>query len=197
MAAPRTAAMYKDLESRIGCVGGGGKIGSGFGGDTPDIEKAARGFLIHDAANPLLRSSYTLPFADIVGGELKAIKPGVAAAKSRIDQADAPEAVRDEAREIADEYGQKAVSVETILEAPETKAGRKISNANAALLMKAMEHHDSATQCIKDVLDSNAAEDDPEDGEDDPTDPPVTVVTLDARAQRLKEAADLKASLKN
>src|SRR6185369_951650 len=97
---------------------------AGFGGDTPDIERAARGFLIHDAANPLLRSSYTLPFADIIDGELKAIKPGVVAAKSRIDQADAPEAVREEAKEIADEYEQKAV--ETIIDAPVEKAGRKI-----------------------------------------------------------------------
>jgi hypothetical protein len=144
----------------------------------------------------LLRSSYTLPFADIIDGELKAIKPGVVAAKSRIDQADAPEAVRDEAKEIADEYEQKTVSVEAIIEAPLEKSGRKISNANAAKLKEAMDHHESATKCIKDVLDSNAADEDPDDGEDDPTDPPVTVVTLDARAQRLKEAAELKASLK-
>jgi hypothetical protein len=72
--------------------------------------------------------------------------------------------VRDEAKEIADEYEQKTVSVETII-APVEKSGRKISNANAALLQKAMDHHASATQCIKDVLGSNAA-DDP-DGDDD------------------------------
>jgi hypothetical protein len=47
---------------------------AGFDGDNPDIAKAARGFLLHDAANPMLRSSYKLPFADIVDGELKAIK---------------------------------------------------------------------------------------------------------------------------
>lgn len=169
---------------------------AGFGGDAPDVAKAARGFLIHDAANPLLRSSYTLPFADIIDGELKAVRPGVIAAMGRIDRADAPEAVRGEAKEIADEYEQKTVSVETLIEAPVEKAGRKISNANAAKLKAAMDHHESATKCIKDVLDSNAADEDPEDEVTDEQAPPVTVVTLDARAQRLKEAADFKASLK-
>jgi len=52
-------------------------------------------------------------------------------------------------------------------------------------------------KCIKDVLYSNAADDGPDDEPDsDPDDKPVVVVTLDARAQRIKEAADLKASLK-
>jgi HK97 family phage prohead protease len=59
---------------------------AGFDGDSPDVAKAARGFLLHDAANPVLRSSYKLPFADIVDGELKAIKSGVVAAKGRLDQ---------------------------------------------------------------------------------------------------------------
>jgi hypothetical protein len=54
-------------------------------------------------------------------------------------------------------------------------------------------------KCIKDVLGSNTPdEEDPDSTDDQPDDqvPPVTVVTLDARAQRLKEAADLKALLK-
>lgn len=45
------------------------------------------------------------------------------------------------------------------------KAGRRISAANKALLEKAMEHHDAATKCIKDVMDNPEA-DDPEN--DDP-----------------------------
>jgi HK97 family phage prohead protease len=171
---------------------------AGFDGDAPDFAKAARGFLIHDAANPVLRSSYKLPFADIVGGELKAIKSGVVAAKSRIDQSDAPEAVRDEAKGIADEYEQKTVSTETIVPAVE-KAGRKISSANAALLAKAMEHHESMGACIKQVQDSNAADDPDGDNDQDPAaddPPPVAVITLTAREQRIEEAKALKASVK-
>lgn len=169
---------------------------AGFDGDAPDFAKAVRGFLIHDAANPVLRSSYQLPFADIVDGELKAIKSGVAAAKSRIDQSDAPEAVRSEAKDIVDEYEQKTISTEII--APEVKSGRRISNANEALLKQAMDHHASATKCIKDVLDSNAAADPDGDGDMDPDVDPVVppVVVLNARDQRIAEAKALKASVK-
>lgn len=174
---------------------------AGFDGEAPDFAKAARGFLIHDAANPVLRSSYKLPFADIVDGELKAIKSGVAAARSRIDQSDAPAAVRDEAKEIADEYEQKTLSIETII-APESKAGRRISSANEDLLKKAVDHHESATKCIKDVLASNALEDDndPADGGiDGPVvivDPQPKVLTeAEQRAKRIAEAKALRASV--
>ncbi len=173
---------------------------AGFDGDTPDAAKAARGFLLHDAANPVLRSSYKLPFADIVDGELKAIKSGVAAAQARLAQTEAPADVLDEAKEIAAEYEQKELSTETIIE-PVEKSGRKISNANAALLQQAMDHHASATKCIKDVMDSNAAAD--PDGDDDTNEPdadvvPVVVVLTaeELREQRLAEARALKASFK-
>jgi len=81
------------------------------------------------------------------------------------------------------------------------KSGRKISNANAALLQQAMDHHASATKCIKDVMDSNAAAD--PDGDDDSNEPdadavPVVVVLSaeDLREQRLAEAKALRASVK-
>jgi HK97 family phage prohead protease len=167
---------------------------AGFDGDTPDVAKAARGFLVHDAANPVLRSSYKLPFADIVDGELKAIKSGVAAAKARLDQTGVPPDVLDQAREIADEYELKEVSAKTITETPVEKSGRKISNANAALLQKAMDHHESATKCIKDVLASNAAADDPDGDNDDPADAP-DVVVLSAIEQRIAEAKALRESI--
>jgi len=137
---------------------------AGFDGDSPDASKAARGFLIHDAANPALRGSYKLPFADIVGGVLKAIKGGISAAKGRLDQTDAPASVLDEASAVIDEYEKKFGK--TIVP-PKEKSGRRISSANEALLKTAMDHHASATQCIKDVLDSNAAADPDGDGDND------------------------------
>jgi HK97 family phage prohead protease len=180
---------------------------AGFDGDNPDAEKAARGFLLHDAANPMLRASYKLPFADIIDGELKAVHLGIiaakdAATKEKTNKSDAP-AILDDALAVITGYQTKATtSIVSISPGEETtispteKSGRRISNANTALLQKAMEHHDSATQCLKDVLASNTPDDDPEDDAPDDQVPPVTVVTLDARAQRLKEAADLKALLK-
>jgi HK97 family phage prohead protease len=77
---------------------------AGFDGDNPDAAKAARGFLIHDAANPTLRGSYKLPFADIVGGTLKAVKGGIDAASSRLPQTDAPAAVLDDAKGVVAAY---------------------------------------------------------------------------------------------
>ena len=45
------------------------------------------------------------------------------------------------------------------------KAGRRIGSANEALLREALDHHASATKCIKDVLDSNDG-DEPDDDDD-------------------------------
>jgi HK97 family phage prohead protease len=274
---------------------------AGFDGDNPDAAKAARGFLIHDAANPDLRGSYKLPFADIVGGSLKAVKGGIGAAASRLPQTDAPQAVLDDARKVLDGYEAKMtedkvaphgadlaalakdlndvswlasllqslavladwieweaqleddgsaiparvaaivnelgqilidMTAEEVAEllAEETdetggdpmgplmlaaktpgqklllalgrsalaasatagKAGRRISGANEALLRTAMDHHESATKCIKDVLASN------ETAEPDDPEPDLTVPLTEEgkRAQRLREARALREAAK-
>lgn len=80
---------------------------AGFNGDTPDAAAAARGFLIHDAANPALKGSYKLPFADLIDGHLKAVAAGVRAAASRLPQTDAPRTVLDDARTVVDDYEAK------------------------------------------------------------------------------------------
>jgi hypothetical protein len=80
---------------------------AGFDGEKPDAEKAKRGFLIYDCANPTLRGSYKLPFADIVGGELKAIKGGIDAASQRLPQTDAPASVLDEAKTVVGAYEER------------------------------------------------------------------------------------------
>lgn len=80
---------------------------AGFDGDKPDVAKAKRGFLAHDAANPTLRGSYKLPFADLVGGELKAVAGGIRAAASRLPQTDISQSVKDVARGVLDGYESK------------------------------------------------------------------------------------------
>ena len=77
---------------------------AGFDGEHPDAEKAARAFLFHDSAHPTLRGSYKEPFADIVGGELKAIKGGLHAAASRLDGTDVPDAVKAKGKAVIDAY---------------------------------------------------------------------------------------------
>jgi HK97 family phage prohead protease len=170
---------------------------AGFDGDSPDASKAARGFLIHDAANPALRGSYKLPFADIVGGTLKAVKAGISAAKGRLDQADAPAAVLDEASSVIDAY-EKRIAADKTNPPPERKAGRRISSANEAKLKEAMDHHASATQCIKDVIASNEPDDNEPDNDPDDMKIPVPTVTenADPRAKRLAEAKALRALVK-
>lgn len=74
------------------------------GGDDFDPAKARGGFLIYDAAAPKLKGSYKLPFAHVVGGEMKAVKGGVRAAASRLPQTDASQSALDEARKVIDHY---------------------------------------------------------------------------------------------
>lgn len=167
---------------------------AGFDGDGPDTAKAARGFLLHDAANPALRGSYKLPFADIVDGALEAVKAGISAAKGRLDQTDAPAGVLADAKAVIDGYEKRFADKSN--DPPVVKSGRRISSANEALLRKAMDHHECATKCIKDVLDSNVpGDDDPDEGDDTPE---VIAPKTEAekRAQRLAEARALRASVK-
>lgn len=59
---------------------------AGIGGENPNAGQAARGFLVHDSANPNLRGAYKLPFADIIDGRLTAIGDGLRNAASRLPQ---------------------------------------------------------------------------------------------------------------
>jgi hypothetical protein len=77
---------------------------AGFNGSSPDPAKAKRGFLAWDHHNPKLKGSYKLPFADLVGGELKAVKGGIDAAASRLPQTDIPDEVKTRARAVLDHY---------------------------------------------------------------------------------------------
>ncbi len=47
---------------------------AGFDGDNPDVAWARKGFLAYDDAHPKLKSSYKLPFADVIDGRLTAVK---------------------------------------------------------------------------------------------------------------------------
>lgn len=81
---------------------------AGIGDETPepagDIAKARRAFLAYDAANASNVTAYKLPFADVIGGELKAVAGGLRAAASRLPQTDIPESVQKSARAVLDAY---------------------------------------------------------------------------------------------
>ena len=77
---------------------------AGFDGDHPDTAKAARAFLFHDSAHPTLKGSYKEPIADIVEGQLKAVKGGLHAAASRLDGVDVPDAVKAKGKAVLDAY---------------------------------------------------------------------------------------------
>jgi HK97 family phage prohead protease len=80
---------------------------AGFDTDEPDHERAMRGFLVYDSANPDLRGAYKLPFSDIVSGKLVAVASGIRAAASRISQTDIPTDVQKEAQALLDKYEAK------------------------------------------------------------------------------------------
>lgn len=92
----------------------------GMDGDSPDLAKLRKGFLCYDAANPTLRGSYKLPFADMVDGELKAFAGGIRAAASRLPQTDVPDSVKEDARAVLDAY-QAKIDESKAMFAPEFK----------------------------------------------------------------------------
>lgn len=77
---------------------------AGFDGENADPAMARKAFLIYDADAEDLRGSYKLGFADIVDGELVAIRAGLRAAASRLPLTDAPQEVLDRARAVLDSY---------------------------------------------------------------------------------------------
>ena len=80
---------------------------AGFDGDNPDSMKARKGFLTYDAANPTLRSSYTLPFTRMVDGKLTVTKTSVESAALGLLQADIPDDVRAKACALLGHYKEK------------------------------------------------------------------------------------------
>ncbi len=85
---------------------------AGFDGENPDPSIARRAFLVYDAAAPELRGSYKLGFADVIGGELVAVRAGLNAAASRLPQTDIPQDVMDRARSILDYYAEEGAEDE-------------------------------------------------------------------------------------
>lgn len=177
---------------------------AGFDGDSPDAARAAKGFLAHDSANPTNRGSYKLPFADIVGGTLKAVKGGVDAAGSRIPNTDVPQSVKDEATTIVDAYQKRFGEGDQQQESlpaptkpgPGAKSGRRISKANEALLKEAMDYHTSASNCLQQVLDSNESGDATEEAAADDAAAKPEPTEEEKRKQRIREALALRDSIK-
>lgn len=82
---------------------------AGFDGENPDYAMVRKAFLAYDSANPGLRGSYKLPFADIVDGQLHAMPSGIRAAASRLPQTDIPDSVKTAARAVIDAYQEREV----------------------------------------------------------------------------------------
>jgi HK97 family phage prohead protease len=178
-------------------------------GDKPDLEPVRRGFLIYDASKPELKGSYKLPFADIVAGQLKAVRGGVRAAASRLRQIDAPSEVLDRAEAVLNHYKKKFdmgdqadegddegktldiafATIARALKEARAKAGRKLSRENEDHLRKATEH-------IKTVLDAagGTGQTDPNtDPEGEDPDIPSDEPDKQARGLRAKEGRKLSA----
>jgi signal peptide peptidase SppA len=79
----------------------------GIGGNDPRPVAAKRGFLLYDAANPNLRSSYQLAFANRIDNKLTAVAAGLRAAALLLPQIDLPEREKQRAQEIIARYEQR------------------------------------------------------------------------------------------
>ncbi len=79
--------------------------------DNPDPQKARRAFFACDDAQPEKKDSYKLPFADIIGGELRAVPRGIFAVAQVLEGArggvDLPRDVEDEVRRRVERYYRK------------------------------------------------------------------------------------------
>lgn len=81
---------------------------AGYGSASMNYATARRGFLFCDTAHPDLKASYKDPFADMVGGELKAVRGGIRAAASRLPQtSDIPADVANQARHVVQHYEER------------------------------------------------------------------------------------------
>lgn len=76
-------------------------------GDAPDVGMVQRAFAAFDASAPLIRRSYTLPFADMIDGELRAVRSGIASVAAKLDAADLPDTVKTGIRSLVDAYAPK------------------------------------------------------------------------------------------
>lgn len=133
-----------------------------------DFALLRRGFLIYDPARPTERDAYAVPIGDIIGGELHIVSEALRRAPGSLARKCASAAVQQAAFDLITAY--------------ETKKGRRISAASAALIGQAVEHHRMATDCLNAVLNQDAEE----ASEDDKT---ATVEDKEAERQtRLRKA---------
>lgn len=102
------ALAIDDTEGWYGAEAAAG-IFTWAGGDDFDPDKARKGFLVYNAADPKKRGSYKLPIARVVSGELKVPKRAIAAAEGGygIDAAGLPDDVKTEAQAVVDHYKEK------------------------------------------------------------------------------------------
>lgn len=77
---------------------------AGFNGASPDSTKARPYFFAYDSGDPTKKESYKLPFADFVGGKIKAIEGGLRAVASRLPLTDIPDTLKTEIRTKLDQY---------------------------------------------------------------------------------------------
>lgn len=103
---------------------------AGFDTAKPDFEMLKKAFLAYDAANPTLKSSYKLLFADIVDGKLKATSAGISAAAPRLALTDIPDTVKEAARPILDAYQEEEAT-----QLSSSKAAPKSQNEFEKLLV--------------------------------------------------------------
>lgn len=78
-----------------------------FDGDDADTSFARKGFLVYDASKAGEKGAYSIPFAKIVDGRLRASKTGLLAASAQIDGAEISDELKQKARAVLVHYAAK------------------------------------------------------------------------------------------
>lgn len=77
---------------------------AGFDTQSPDYEIARKAFVISDAANPQLKSSYKMLIADVIEGKLQVTEGAVCAALTRLPHTDLSDTMKVSAKAILESY---------------------------------------------------------------------------------------------
>lgn len=123
---------------------------AGFDGDKPDYTIARKAFLVYDAANPSLKTSYKMLIADVVGGKLQVKEGAISSALERLPHTNLSDTVKVSARAVLEQYQEQ---VNEVLVATKT-APTSLSEFERTLIARGLAKGRNDARAITQVVKS-------------------------------------------
>ena len=123
---------------------------AGFDGPNPDYSIARKAFLVYDAANPELKSSYKMLIADVIDGKLQVTEGAINLALSRLPHTDLSDTVKSNAKATLEQY--QELSAEALV-ASKT-APTNLSEFERALMARGLAKSRNDARAITQVVKS-------------------------------------------